>query len=446
MQKKRVLFLTSITVLKYLSGCGSDPGFNEDTDFVVDEGSAQFVNLMADSPNLTILHGLTRSSVQFPFTSPVELRAADDYDWKIIYFNTVEEFDSDNEIIVAEGEDQVVQKDALSSFLIMGSLNEPNIQIVNHEGKLPSDRPDGEAMLWFASNSSNFDMVSIFLSALNEDLSSLTPLATLNRGTFSDLIAVASGTERQLRITETASGKLIFDSGSIEIPDKSNELFAIVDDFGPNQEEHVNVIRTLSASRSIIPDINQPAFARAGNFSDFEQVSVVLGDTGFGEINFQDVSDYREIMSGEINLDINDNEASLEESSQTGVKGNFQSLFVFSDKSDLDKPATRSLSTLDDFRPVIDRALFKFVNGSDQTLDLYAVEPGDDIKDQNPLLNDFGFGGSGTTEVLARPADLIVANEDSSETLTLLSLDFIAGKSYTVIYDSSGNLILQLGQ
>ena len=65
---------------------------------------------MGDSPNLTILHGLSRTSVQFPFTSPVELRAADEYDWEIVYLNDPNEFNSDNQIVVAEGKDQVIKK------------------------------------------------------------------------------------------------------------------------------------------------------------------------------------------------------------------------------------------------------------------------------------------------------------------------------------------------
>ena len=101
-----------------LPGCGSDPGFNENTDFAVDDGSAQFVNLMGDSPSLTILHGLSRTSVQFPFTSPIELRAADEYDWEIVYLNDPNEFNSDNQIVVAEGRDQLIKKDSLSTFLL----------------------------------------------------------------------------------------------------------------------------------------------------------------------------------------------------------------------------------------------------------------------------------------------------------------------------------------
>ena len=62
---------------------------------------------------------------------------------------------------------------------------------------------------------------------------------------------------------------------------------------------------------------------------------------------------------------------------------------------------TKSLSVLDDRRPIIDRAIFSFANGSNEAIDVYAVEPGDGIDDQRPLLNDFGFGASETLEVLA---------------------------------------------
>ena len=165
MNKKFALSCALFLVATQLSGCGSDPGFNEDTDFAVDEGSAQFVNLMSDSPNLTILHGLSRTSVQFPFTSPIEVRAADDYDWEIVYLNDPNEFNSDNQIVVAEGSDQIVKKDSLSTFLFMGTIAQPNIQIVDHDALPQSERPEGEAQLWFANNANTFAMVDIFVTA-----------------------------------------------------------------------------------------------------------------------------------------------------------------------------------------------------------------------------------------------------------------------------------------
>ena len=444
MYKKFALSCALFLVATQLSGCGSDPGFNEDTDFAVDEGSAQFVNLMSDSPNLTILHGLSRTSVQFPFTSPVELRAADDYDWEIVYLNDPNEFNSDNQIVVAEGSDQRVKKDSLSTFLIMGTVAQPNIQIVDHDVLPQSEKPEGEAQLWFANNANTFTMVDIFVTAFGLDIGNLAPTVTLNYGSSSDLIPVISGPDKQIRVKATDSGRLIFDSGTIELPDKSNELFAIVDDFGPDKDDHVNVIRTLSATRTVIADASQSARARIANFSQFESLSASLDQVQFDEVNRQSFSDYADIPAGNKQLIVKDTENILEESAQSGFDGNFKTVYIFSDENDEGKQVTKSLSVLDDRRPIIDRAIFSFANGSNEAIDVYAVEPGDGIDDQRPLLNNFGFGASETLEVLARPSDLVVANQESSETLGVISVNFVPGAAFTVIRDNLGTLTLKV--
>ena len=444
MNKKFACLCILLLAATNLPGCGSDPGFNENTDFAVDDGSAQFVNLMGDSPSLTILHGLSRTSVQFPFTSPIELRAADEYDWEIVYLNDLNEFNSDNQIVVAEGRDQLIKKDSLSTFLLMGNIAQPNIQIVDHDALPQAERPEGEVKLWFANNAKNFPMVDIFVTAAGEDLEDITPLVTLDSGAFSNLFPISSGLDKQVRVISSDSGRLIFDSGPIELPDKSNELFAIVDDFGPNQEEHANVIRTLSAAQTVIVDQSQTARGRIANFSQFETVSASLNQVQFDEVTRQSLSGYADIANGNAELIVKDSEIVLEESSQPGFDGNFKTVYIFSNENDEGNQGTKSLGAIDDRRSVVDRAIFSFVNGSNETIDLYAVEPGDGIDDQRPLLNDFGFGASGTLEVLVRPSDLIVANQESSETLGVLSVNFVPGQSFTVIFDSSGNLNLEV--
>ena len=64
-------------------------------------------------------------------------------------------------------------------------------------------------------------LIFLLLTA-GEDLEDITPLVTLNSGAFSDLFPVFSGLDKQIRVKATDSGRLIFDSGPIELPDKSN--------------------------------------------------------------------------------------------------------------------------------------------------------------------------------------------------------------------------------
>ena len=173
-------------------------------------------------------------------------------------------------------------------------------------------------------------------------------------------------------------------------------------------------------------------------------MSASLNQVQLDEVSQLSLSVYSDIANGNAELIVKDNELVLEESSQPGFDGNFKTVYIFSNENDEGSQGTKSLGVTDDKRSVVDRAILSFANGSSETIDLYAVEPGDGIDDQRPLLNDFGFGASGTLEVLVRPTDLIVANQESSETLGVLSVDFVPGQSFTVIFDSSGNLNLEV--
>ena len=66
-----------------LVACGSDPGFNEETDFVNRESRLQFVNMVTGSPELGILHGLNSTQVSFGTASDVANRFVDEYDGRV---------------------------------------------------------------------------------------------------------------------------------------------------------------------------------------------------------------------------------------------------------------------------------------------------------------------------------------------------------------------------
>ena len=119
-----------------LSACGSDSGFNEDTDFISKNGFVQFVNMMPDSPEVTMFHGRDRETSRFPFAQAARQTPVDKYDWRIAYLDA-----NDDEVTVAEGENQPILEDGLSTYLWMGSLSQPNIQIVDAPFIVSSNRP-----------------------------------------------------------------------------------------------------------------------------------------------------------------------------------------------------------------------------------------------------------------------------------------------------------------
>lgn len=423
-----------LIVTTFLSGCGSDPGFS-DEQFIPADGTAQFVNMMPDSPQVRMFHGIYTEDVSFPFASPVDIRPVDRYDWEIAYVNA-----AGDRINIAEAENQQISEDTLSTFLYMGTTTQPNIQIVDTPTVPQADRIEGTADVWFASNSTAFDMLDIYMLDADTDIATEAPLTTVTSGTFSQLISVPSGTSRRLTVTVAGTSQVVFDSGAIEIVDRRQELFAIVDDFGPGASNHVDVIRTLAASRSIIRDVSQGVETRAGNYSNFADLNLTVGGTSFTNIAQDSISAYQVTTNGTQSIVTEVGGNVTEETELVFLRGSYHSVISFNDSENAGQ--TRSVTVLDATRPTRDRSGFKFVNGSNQTVDLYGLRDGQDTDDVPPLLSDVGFGGTNTTETFSENVRFLVTTPDQSENLGELTQTLIAGENYTLIFDSQGDLHL----
>jgi hypothetical protein len=423
-----------------LSACGSDSGFDEDTDFISKNGFVQFVNMMPDSPEVTMFHGRDRSTLRFPFAQGVEQSPVDKYDWRIAYLNA-----NDDEVTVAEGENQPILEERLSTYLWMGSMSQPNIQVVDAPYIRSSDRPAGVTDVWFASNLTNHSMVDIYLTDLGVTLTDATPLATVTSGNFTSRFSVDAGPDQQVRITVAGSNELLFDSGPLEILEKTEDLYALVDDFGPDGTKHANVIRTVGSNGSTILDDSQPASVRIGNYSEQSPVTATLGIAVYPNINKQTRSSTQEAENSSVEFTITDASDTILEASSGPVTiraGAFHSIYTFENNTTDATSITRSLIAIDSFRVVRDRALFKFINGSNEFVDVYILRPGQDVDEVAPLLNDIGFAGQQNSESIANDVEYVIRNSDNTETLARISNTQQEGVSYTLIFDAKSDLQL----
>ena len=423
-----------------LSACGSDSGFDEHTDFITKNGFVQFVNMMPDSPEVTMFHERDRSTLRFPLAQAVAQSPVDKYDWRIAYLDA-----KDDEVTVAKGENQPILEERLTTYLWMGSINQPNIQIVDAPYLRSSDRPAGVADIWFASNLTNHSMVDIYLTDLGVTLTEAAPLATVTSGSFTSRFSVDAGPDQQVRITVAGSNELLFDSGSLEILEKTEDLYALVDDFGPDGAKHANVIRTIGSIGSTILDDSQPASVRIGNYSEQSPVTATLGTAVYPNINKQTRSNSQEIENSSIEFTITDASDTILEASSGPVTiraGAFHSIYTFENTTTDATSITRSLIAIDSFRLVRDRALFKFINGSNEFVDVYILRPGQDLDKVAPLLNDVGFAAQLNSESIANDVEYVIRNSDNTETLASISNTQQEGVSYTLIFDAKGDLQL----
>lgn len=426
-----------MAALVLVAGCGSDPGFNETTDFIRTEGSAQFINMMPDSPEITFIHGLSTSQIRFPFTSGVEPRISDNYDWRAAYLNS-----NGDEVTVIEGDDQVISESVQSTFLLMGNLAQPNVQVVDIPLTPLEQRPESEAEIWFAASLSQHSMVDIYLTGFGESLEASTPVATLDSGTYSPLQNLPAGNSRQLRVTTAGTFDLLFDSGEIVIASQSLELFALVDDFGPTSENHVDVIRSLAANRTVIPNTAQPTVARVVNFSTVDPLAVSVGAQTYNGVVPSQVTDYLGVPAGNQSVIVSG--PAGETSNEDGLlpQGQYLSLVVFDDLTAESQPATRAAIVEDNLRGMRDRAHFQFVNGSNVQIDFYALRGDESTDDIAPTFDNVGTTISGSVEVLIGQARFVALTSDGSETLDSIEANIIEGITYTVVFDAQQRLRL----
>ena len=425
---------TLFLVTLFLTGCGSDSGFQQ-ADFIPTEGSVQFVNMMPDSPQVRMFHGLSREDISFPFATPINVRAVDRYDWEVVYANN-----AGDRIVVAGAENQPISENVLTTFLFMGNIAQANIQIIDTPTTPQADRAEGVADVWFAVNSSSHDMLDIYLTAFGTGLDSADPPVTVTSGTFTSPTSVTAGTDRQLRITIAGTDTLLFDSGSIEILQQTQELFAVVDDFGPDSANHVDVLRTLAQSRSIIPDTSQPALVRAGNYTTVESLDIDVGEASFADVTSNSLSAYQEVSGGEKTVIVSSADTPVEEIMLNILRGFHQSVVSFTDTENAGQ--TRSFAVRDSFRPITDRSGLAFINGSGQTVDMYILRDGQNTGDVPPLLNDVGFVGTDSRESFSEPLQFAITNSDGTETLATLNETLLPGETYTLIFDAQNGLRL----
>ena len=423
-----------------LSACGSDSGFNEDTDFVSKSGFVQFVNMMPDSPELIMFHGRDRSGVRFPVAQAIGQTPVDKYDWEIAYLD----FD-DDEVTVAEGENQPITEDGLTTYLWMGSLSQPNIQIVDAPYVLSSNRPAGVADIWFASNLTNHSMVDVYLTDFDAVLTGAAPLATVTSGSFTSRFSVDAGTDQQIRITVAGSNELLFDSGALEIFEQTEDLYALVDDFGPDGTQHADVIRTIGSTGSTILDLSQPASVRMGNYSEQSTITAMVGTAIYPDVINQTRSGSQAAENGSAPFKVTDaSDTILEETADpvTIRGGAFQSIYTFENNTTDATSVTRSLIATDSFRLVRDRVLFKFVNGSNEPVDLYVLRSGQDLDEVPPQLDDIGFAAQLNIESIANEVEYVVRNSENTETLASMNNTQQEGVTYTLVFDTQGALHL----
>ncbi len=426
--------MTSIILsILLMAGCGSDPGFDRNTVFINPNGAVQFVNMIGDSPELTVLHGLNTTQVAFGFASTLTTRVVDDYDWRVAYRDA-----NNSEVTIARAENTSLAEEDLSTFLLMGTTGQADVQVVNYRITPIADRVDTKTEVWFAANSAKFPMFDLYITEADADLATSLPVATVTSGAFTELFTIDAGANKRLRITEAAGSTVLFDSRVLNLPGASREMFAIVDNFGTNGENYVGVVRANSTTGGRLSNWAQPTSLRFANFTTRGPIDFQLGPLTESALAHAVIPAYQSVSSDDATLVIKDQENNVLLSSEISPgTGEFQSLLLF-DSTD---PVVAAIVTADDRRSVVARSNIQFVNGSQEVVDIFFLRAGNTTTNTTPAINDLTFTASGNGET--RPGDVTITVTGASDTTTrsTLSTTLEEGKNYTFVFDNELHLV-----
>lgn len=427
--------ISAFLVAGLLVGCGSDPGYNEETVLLNRQAGVQFVNMVTGSPVLTIGHGLTSSRVPYGQASEVTLRPVDRYDWRVVYLAA-----GGDQVTLLQGENVRLVFDSRQTYFIMGAMDDARVEIVNQPEPTSERVPADTGEAWFAANPDTPAMMDVYITDFGASLDGLSPQVTITNGTISDVSSLDKLTDRQLRITRGADPTaLLFDSGRLTLTSQVRQLYAIIANSGPDGADHVDVIAASSGGQRL-DNHAQPARVRVANLTALDTVNVLVGEVNAGTLGRTEQSSYLESAGGSRDVTVRDPAGNLVQVIESSVaRGKFNSIYLF---GATEGGEVTAIQVEDENRSIKERVNFQFVSGDAETLDLYLLRNGDGITDTRPSLNDVSRGTSGIIETEPGLVTLTVTNADASKTLATIDTSFSTGNAYTLAYATGGTLAL----
>lgn len=426
MRRIRLFSVTMISIV-LLASCGDDNGFQEPID--VPTAQAQFFNAVVDSPNLRITgEGSLAAQTSYGSVSTI-VRAIPQADrqYQVNYLldsNEVNLFSSVTQIDINN----------FQTIVLTGTMAAAAPVVINTP---PFDFAEDstEARLTFLNASPGLDTATVTLTnpiAENQTITMPYAVAT-------EKITTTASENMTLEVRDV-DGNLLFASGAFELAARSEQVFALIDYFGPGLQtvQLVNV-----NSPNFFPQRTLPIQVRSLNLiADRGPVDFLINDAPLASNqNFSDIGQYQDAAIGDNKLAVTalgDPTDELFSTTENLNKGRFVTFGVSGLVNDISHT-----TSLDDRRPVATHARMTITHLSptfSTNIDIYVLPTERNVSNSFPLINGMDRNTTFSGELSPGTYNVSITTAGTNDTLVgPTRIDLEPASYYTlVIADSDG--------
>ncbi len=430
---KRIVLLCALFCV---ASCGS--GGDLETVFRV-----RAANLSPDSPVQNVVVGSLEFALDFTNASSFSSGSPGDLTLEVRGFSPVEVgVAPEDDLILRPAETVTFQADTDYTIITYGSGDDLQLLLVSNPspGVFAS-----ETSRFRFSNVSGSGSLDVYVTEVDADLSTATPFATVNPLQTSDVTDQATGTI-QIRVTQTQTTDVLFDSGPLTI-ESPRQLLWLIGDTPLIGGAPLRLYSLQDTESTPIVDINTPALVRLLQLSpDTPAVDVYVNDETltspiFSNVAFGDLTGYLDFPGVETEVDITaagDTGTVLLEEQVDFALGLEQTYFITGLSGNLSASVTA-----DSLRSVSTEVRLRLIQGAPiiTGVDVYVVETGTALTtDTVPFVQSLGLGVATTFQSIL-PGDYDVwFTQPGDVAATVLGprpLTLVEGGVYTLVARNS---------
>lgn len=413
---KRVRLWASLLVASCagLAGCGDDPGIDPAIILAGPAtGEVQFVNLIPDAPELTIIIGTNVATVDYrdatvnqglplaDYIMSVSFQA-DDGETVVLFENVPIRIDDENELKV----------------LMRGTVANPSFHIQDlGDPGIVGEVVEATQQVWVAGGLASTASYDVYITDSRVEVADVAPTLTVMGQGQTELVTIDAAPEYRFRVTSAGSNEVLFDSGDFLLPPVSRSGFALIEYFGPagpGVTPRIDAIAFADSGSQAFPNRDLPSELRIVNLvRDTPAMDVYFGSTAgdpfVAGIAPLGVTPYMPIESGRVSLNLTEpgvKDQFLLERDEQVVAGTFHTMLIRG-RSAIGALETTTYRQLP--RAIRGRVPVTVINASSQ-LDVVRVEllaPGQDFRTTGSA-QDLSTGGIQGAFLEPGDVDLVV--------------------------------------